>query len=165
MKYSESVKHNTLTNIFKELAKLSDISIPFKSFKDYDFTFGTCLVCISDYDKKNTHYSNALHKALLNSLLDNTENESSKYQIKSISMQILLFLHELGHVQTATKTLLIDSGKLLIEYRNSSEYKQNSLEQIQQFYFQLPVEKKASQWAVQFIQENYNQIISIINKS
>lgn len=75
--------------------------------------------------------------------------------------QTISFLHEIGHTQTKQGNII---SKTLRKISNFL-YKYKATKKISyEIYFNIPEEKRATQWAIKFIMNNYNDIILFNNE-
>lgn len=93
----------------------------------------------------NTKMKNKLEKANIN---DNISNE------------LLSFLHEIGHIYTYNKfyamTYTIMAGMIQKLYK--APINKNVKERLQKIYFNLALERRADQWAIDYIKNNLEQV-------
>ena len=70
--------------------------------------------------------------------------------------QIISFLHEIGHTQTKQGDII---SKALRKISNFLCKHKATKKLSYKIYYNIPEEKRATQWAIEFIMNNYNNIV------
>lgn len=72
-------------------------------------------------------------------------------------------LHEIGHIETFQSIDENDLEDCLstiadLEYRALSDISKEELHEINKLYFEVPIEKKATEWAIQYMREHTKEV-------
>lgn len=88
-----------------------------------------------------------------NKLRKNNVNEN-------VSVELLSFLHEIGHIYTYNRfySITYTIAKELIQWLYQAPINKSIKEKLQKIYFNLALEKRADQWAIDYIKNNLEQI-------
>lgn len=150
--------------VCKDLAIFSGVKVEILFADEYLYNFKTKTIQIERIGSCDTytHIQLKMDDLFMQSLLAKTHADSC---IKTIPMPLLSFLHELGHAHTATLQSLKEHDMEIETSRKYVEEIDPPMEERMNIYFNLFLEVKASKWAVEFAEKNFDYITTLWNKN